>query len=72
MLVFELPPKQLFDFLEFGIDSYIPDPSSCENDTTAKKCEVWGNLSEHNSLLQSKKLRYFPFRKHADKLVPTK
>ena len=68
----EIPPQQLFDYLENRIDVYIPDPSDCEGDIKPKECDVWENMDEYNDISWSKRIKYFPYSKHKEKLFPKK
>ena len=68
----EIPPKQLFNYLENGQDSFIPNPQKCSEDTKVKECDVWENPEESDDLLWSKTLKFFPYSKHTQKLFADK
>lgn len=68
----EIPPKQLFDYLEKGKDTFIPNPQDCQKDNKIKECDVWKNEEESNDLLWGKTLEFFPYNKHTEKLFSDK
>ena len=64
----EMPTKQLFDYLENGSDSFIPNPRTCKKDAKSKGCDVWEDMEENEDILWSKTLNYFPYSKHTKTL----
>ena len=64
----EIPSKQLFDYLENGKDSFVPNPQNCEKGSKAKECDIWEDAEESHVLLWKKTMEYFPYNKHTKKL----